>query len=176
MTVEPADQPAYDPPRTEQPDRVRYGPATAPSPFERGTDGPKVVLAGVDGSVTSMRAVAYAAGLARRQNSELVVVFVAAPSVLAGLTPGIGSQVQDALDELGAELRHEVGSAAEELGVPLTFLGRRGDPYAELRTVADEMRADMVVVGASTQAGHRLVGSIATRLVKSGHWPVTVVP
>jgi nucleotide-binding universal stress UspA family protein len=31
-------------------------------------------------------------------------------------------------------------------------------------------------VGASEQAGHRLVGSIATRLVRLGEWPVTVVP
>ncbi|RKR90717.1 nucleotide-binding universal stress UspA family protein [Micromonospora pisi] len=175
MTVEPTDPPAYDPSRTD-PEPQRYDPATAPGPFERGTDGPKVVLAGVDGTVTSMRAVAYAAGLARRQGSRLVVVFVAAPPVLASLTPGVGGQVQDALEELGAELRTEIGSVVEELGVPLTFLGRRGDPYAELRTVADELRADMVVVGASTQAGHRLVGSIAARLVKSGHWPVVVVP
>ena len=35
---------------------------------------------------------------------------------------------------------------------------------------------DMVVVGASEHAGHRLVGSIATRLVRAGLWPVTVVP
>jgi nucleotide-binding universal stress UspA family protein len=175
MTVEPTDQPAYDPTGAD-PDRHRYGPATRPSPFERGTDGPKVILVGVDGTVTSMRAASYAAGLARRQGSELVVVFVAAPPVLASLAPGVGSQIQNALDELAAELRREIGSNAEELGVPLTFLGRRGDPYAELRSAADEVRADMVVVGASSQAGHRLVGSIATRLVRSGHWPVVVVP
>ena len=35
--------------------------------FELGTDGPKVILVGLDDSVTSMRAGAYAAGLARRQ-------------------------------------------------------------------------------------------------------------
>jgi hypothetical protein len=33
--------------------------------FELGTDGPKVILVGVDDSVTSLRAAAYAAGLAR---------------------------------------------------------------------------------------------------------------
>src|SRR5690349_22445207 len=38
--------------------------------FELGTDGPKVILVGLDDSVTSMRAGAYAAGLARRQRSE----------------------------------------------------------------------------------------------------------
>jgi nucleotide-binding universal stress UspA family protein len=42
--------------------------------------------------------------------------------------------------------------------------------------VADEVRADAVIVGASTKAGHRFVGSLAVRLVKAGRWPVTVVP
>ena len=31
-------------------------------------------------------------------------------------------------------------------------------------------------VGASKQAGHRFVGSLAVRLVRAGKWPVTVVP
>jgi len=35
--------------------------------FELGTDGPKVILVGIDDSVTSLRAGAYAAGLARRR-------------------------------------------------------------------------------------------------------------
>nr|WP_269724390.1 universal stress protein [Pseudofrankia inefficax] len=51
-----------------------------------------------------------------------------------------------------------------------------GDPFTELRHTATEVAADLVVVGASSSAGHRLVGSIATRLVKLGLWPVTVVP
>ena len=42
--------------------------------------------------------------------------------------------------------------------------------------VADEVRADAVIVGASTKAGHRWIGSLAVRLVKAGRWPVTVVP
>ncbi|MEK8107626.1 universal stress protein [Micromonospora sp. M12] len=58
----------------------------------------------------------------------------------------------------------------------MTLLVRRGDAYAELRAAADECQADMVVVGTSEQAGHRLVGSVATRLVRAGRWPVVVVP
>ena len=42
--------------------------------------------------------------------------------------------------------------------------------------LADELRADAVVVGASTQAGHRFVGSLALHLVRTARWPVTVVP
>ena len=52
----------------------------------------------------------------------------------------------------------------------------RGDPYNGLAMAADQLTADAVVVGASERAGHRLVGSVAVRLVKTGRWPVTVVP
>jgi hypothetical protein len=30
--------------------------------------------------------------------------------------------------------------------------------------------------GASEHVGHRIVGSLATRLVRAGKWPVIVVP
>jgi nucleotide-binding universal stress UspA family protein len=46
----------------------------------------------------------------------------------------------------------------------------------ELSRIADRVLADAVVVGASEQAGHRVIGSVAVRLVRMGRWPVTVVP
>jgi nucleotide-binding universal stress UspA family protein len=158
-------------------DREEYGPGARPLPFERGTDGPRVVLVGVDGSRTSLRAVAYAAGLARRQGSALVVVFVSSPTGYTAMMSGVvAGAVQQTHDELAEDLRQVCRGAAEELGLPVTFLCRRGDAYAELCAAADEARADLVVVGSSEQAGHRLLGSVATRLVRTGRWPVVVVP
>ena len=54
-----------------------------------------------------------------------------------------------------ADLRRRAQEYAGVLGVSITFVVTRGDPYTELRRVADEVRADAVVVGASTTAGHR---------------------
>ena len=158
-----------------------YGPAWTPGPFERGTVGPRVILAGVDGSRSALRAGAYASGLARRQQSRLVVVYVTAPAVWTTMAPGAAAGTAAAaqermFDELIAELRGGIQNRAQEVGVPITFMVRRGDAFHELRQAAIEVHADMVVVGASEHGGRRLVGSIATRLVRAGLWPVAVIP
>jgi nucleotide-binding universal stress UspA family protein len=148
--------------------------------FELGTDGPTVILVGVDGSPTSLRAGAYAAGLARRQGARLVVVYVGPVASLAAAMPGAGGAVvvahDEAFDETSDDLRRQVEGQAQERGIAAAFVVRRGDPFSELRRVAGEVRAEAVVVGASAKAGHRLVGSVAVRLVRAGKWPVTVVP
>ncbi len=148
--------------------------------FELGTDGPTAILVGIDGSPTSLRAGAYAAGLARRQRARLVVVFVGPVTSMSAAVPMAGAAVAaaqgEAFSEAAEDLRREVEAGAQERGVSMTFVARRGDPFAELSRVADEIHADAMVVGASAKAGHRWVGSLAVRLVRAGRWPVTVVP
>ena len=148
--------------------------------FELGTDGPMVILVGIDDSVTSLRAGAYAVGLARRQGARLVCVYVEQPSAMYGAVAGAGAaavaEQERAFTQTAADLKRRIEEGAADRGVPITFVVAAGDPYHELRRVADEVHADAVVVGASTKAGHRLVGSLAVRLVKAGRWPVTVVP
>lgn len=154
-----------------------YGPAWVPGPFERGSDGPQLILAGVDGSPTALRAGAYAAGLARRQRSRLHIVYVMAPSVWTGMTTSLLAAAEEqAFDQMVAQLRDSVETLVSESHISVTLEVRRGDAYTEIKRVATERQADLVVVGASESAGHRLVGSVATRLVKTGLWPVTVVP
>ena len=73
-----------------QPIRQRRCPAAVPpdfhtpvvpsdkdAPSELGTDGPRSILVGIDGSATAARAGWYAAGLARRQGARVTAVFVA---------------------------------------------------------------------------------------------------
>jgi nucleotide-binding universal stress UspA family protein len=139
-----------------------------------------VILVGIDDSVTSLRAGAYAVGLARRQGARLVAVYVEQPSALYGAVGSAGAaaiaEQERAFTETAADMKRRLEEGAVDRGVRITFVAAAGDPYHELRRVADEVRADAVVVGASTKAGHRLVGSLAVRLVKAGRWPVTVVP
>ncbi|GCB42941.1 universal stress protein [Streptomyces sp. NL15-2K] len=145
--------------------------------FELGTDGPKVIVVGMDGSDSSYRAAAYAAGLARRQNALLAAVYVQ-PVMSAGAA--VGAPVAETTDriaeDLVAEIRTETDRVKGIFDFRWEFHTFRGDPYNGLVKAADQLKADAVVVGASEQAGHRIIGSVAVRLVKAGRWPVTVVP
>jgi nucleotide-binding universal stress UspA family protein len=146
--------------------------------FELGTDGPSVIVAGIDGSDSSMRAAAYAAGLARRQNSRLALVYIQPLSTMGG--PSAGAAMVQLGQEIATDLERQIREAAERIPngerVRWEFISQPGDAYNGLLEVADRLRADAVVIGASRKAGHRIVGSVAIRLVKAGRWPVTVVP
>lgn len=137
-----------------------------------------MIVVGLDGSRTSWRAASYANGLARRQRSRVTVVYVASQGTLATMAAaGAGMIVMaEAGEEVGADLREQVEQLADERGVDTDFRVVYGDPFTGLRSVAQQVRADALVVGASERAGHRFVGSLAGRLVKAGLWPVTVVP
>jgi nucleotide-binding universal stress UspA family protein len=141
-------------------------------------DGPGVILVAVDGSTTSIRAAAWAAGLARRQGSRLLCMYVATRPALAGLAMSAGADipVDAGLDDAAEDLGKEIMAGAANYDLPVEYVVRSGDPVTEIMRLADEVRVDAVVVGASTQAGHRLIGSVAVRLVRAGRWPVTVVP
>jgi nucleotide-binding universal stress UspA family protein len=141
-----------------------------------GTDGPSLILVGVDGSRTSMRAASYAAGLARRQHSRLLAVYVTRPSASIGIAPGAAPALAEAAEQAASDLERQLREGAERIGLDLEFRSVCGDPWTELNRAAIESKADAVVVGASEHAGHRIVGSLATRLVRAGKWPVTVVP
>src|SRR3954447_17540611 len=153
------------------------GPGGSGSGFELGTDGPRVIVVGVDGSDSSFRAGAYAAGLARRQGARLVAVWVLPQGSPADLFAETAAALADARHEEVGRLRQMMEWGKSYYGIPsATLVTPSGDPFRELSRVAEEERADAVVVGASEHAGHRIVGSLGLRLVRAGRWPVTVVP
>ena len=141
--------------------------------------GPSTILVGVDGSTSSLRAAAYAAGLARRQGSRLVAVYVRTPpSALLPLadTGGVAATVIDTQDAVEQELRAAFVERLRDLDIDARLVVRNGEAYAELCDTAREVQADVVVVGRSAALLHRVAGSIGHKLVRCGRWPVTVVP
>ncbi|CAM5308283.1 universal stress protein [Streptomyces pilosus] len=94
------------------------------SRFERGTDGPKVIVAGVDGSDSSLRAAASATGLARRQGTLLAPVYV---QRVAAAGVALGAPVAAATEEVAEDLVARIREArfAGSVAVRLVKAGRR---------------------------------------------------
>jgi nucleotide-binding universal stress UspA family protein len=148
--------------------------------FELGTDGPSTLVVGVDGTPTSLRAAAYAAGLARRQRTRLVIVYARKlPASYISIADHAGlvvTEAMDAQDEVEAQLREALRTQARVWDIDARLVVRYGDPLSVLTEVAKEVRADAVIVGSSASVTHRFAGSLAVKLVRTGRWPVTVVP
>jgi nucleotide-binding universal stress UspA family protein len=146
-----------------------------PGQFELGTDGPSTIIVGIDGSDTSMRAGAYAAGLARRQRARLICVYVRhTPALAYGAEVAAAAVVTN--NQVAEEIENLVRQQTAIWQMRAEFVNAEGDPYSVITGIAHDVSADAIVVGASSQLGHRFAGSLAVRLVKCGRWPVTVVP
>jgi nucleotide-binding universal stress UspA family protein len=137
------------------------------------------MLVGVDGSESSLRARAYAVGLARRSNAYLILLYARQTGALTSFATGVGTAaILEAEDEIAAELRRDMAMLREDHQphVDAEFLETTGSPFHALVQLATSRRADAIIVGASKRAGHRFVGSLAVHLVRNATCPVTVVP
>ncbi|WP_373282095.1 universal stress protein [Nocardia veterana] len=139
------------------------------------SDGSKVVLVGVDDSVSSWRAAAYAAGLARREDALLIMIYIRPVVAVTGPYGSVDvspDHSHSILSHITESLRHTAGR-----GVPRwQFVVSRGDPSTGLIHAADRYQADVVVLGTSRRRWGRFSSSVSCTLVKTARWPVTVVP
>jgi len=138
------------------------------------------ILVAVDFSDVSANAFRAAAELARKLNAKLKVVH-AVPMQAASLPMEGGAvyiedlqakQVEEARERLSGFVRqHSVGGAGVEQCV------RSGDPTTEINRAAEELQADMIVVGTHGRSGlsHLLMGSVAESVLREALVPVLCV-
>jgi universal stress protein family protein len=147
--------------------------------FELGTDGPTSIVVGVDGSPTSLRAGAYAAGLARRQRSRLTVVLArtvgpVAPTVYGPTGASLAAHA-GRLDHIERQLVEQIERSAWAVDARLEV--RTGPPLRVITAIAEMVRAEAIVVGAPRRAGLLMSGvSLPVQLIRVRRWPVIVVP
>ena len=151
---------------------------TNKSAFELGTDGPKSILVGVDMTEPSLRAGAYAAGLARRQSSQLTIVFarqLPAAAMAYDQTGALAAAQLDDYDAVETQLREGLHRYVYDLDIRIEV--RAGQPLKVITDIADKVRAECVVVGSSRPGAFlRTGGPLPAHLIRLRRWPVIVVP
>jgi nucleotide-binding universal stress UspA family protein len=150
--------------------------AAPPSSFLR-------LVVGYDGSPPASRALDAAVRLLQGRTGRVEVVYVAHLSSVIMLSADAIAEMESDFDDIEQELRTQ---AAEQLGsqtVDWGFQRRQG-------VIADELIAAstgfqeagpagtvvVIVVGSSSHATHRVVGSVAVSLARHSPVPLVIVP
>ena len=138
------------------------------------------IVVGTDGSETAGKAVEKAIARARAVDGtiELVSAFEPVPSGLlreeARQAPEDMQWMINPREDVEATLR-DAAEEIEEAGIDVTTFAREGDPADAILDVAEELGADLVVVGNKGLTGAKrfLLGSVPNKV--SHHAPCSVL-
>jgi nucleotide-binding universal stress UspA family protein len=138
------------------------------------------IVVGVDGSETSLEALAAAADLAEQSGSPLSVVFVRDPGfagAVATYEPAAESAVEQTVAELEGTARGRTFDVLRDRHVAWTFDVATGDVAHELMNVAQRRHAPLIIVGGHRHStiGGVVLGSVAQKLVRSAPISVLVI-
>ena len=139
------------------------------------------IVVGTDGSPTADRAVDVAGELARLTGAQVLVVSAYRPvrvTAMVGVGAAGGALASAWLgdDERVAaeEVVRRAGQRLEESGLTVHSVARPGEPADALLAVAEELDADLLVIGNRGISGVRryLLGNVADRVAH--HAPCSV--
>jgi nucleotide-binding universal stress UspA family protein len=137
-------------------------------------------LVGVDRSAPSLAALQLAGDLAETADGNLSVleVFEDAPAFPLGPTSALTSEAEEHTIERTRTVLEDDARSIRDRGVAVQVVVRSGDPAATLLEVADDVDADLVVVGTRGRGdpAEPLLGSVARRVVNRISRPTLVVP
>lgn len=107
-----------------------------------------VILACIDGSDQSPKVIDTAITQARRWDADLSVIHVFQPPVtLYALDMGMALELDDLEESEREGVWERVSGLLDESGLPWTRIDRRGYPVAEITAAAEEIGADLIVIG-----------------------------
>ena len=149
------------------------------------TTGDLYLVVGYDGSAPAVRALDAAAALLRGRNGSIDVVYVPHMPSVDMLSPEAVAGMRATLDEIARDLHAQ---ASEQLrGREERWRFERGqDMITDVTDVLIGAAAKVrdahpddnvaIVVGSSSQAMHRVVGSVAVSLARHAPVPLVIVP
>jgi nucleotide-binding universal stress UspA family protein len=139
-------------------------------------------VVGYDGSPPATRALDAAVRLLQGRTGGIEVVYVAHVPSMAALSAGAVAELETGFDDIERALRGTVGEQLEGGEKRWGFERRQGQIAEELLAAAADTSAAhpqatvVIVVGSSSLAAHRVVGSVAVSLARHSPVPVVVVP
>ncbi len=142
---------------------------------------PTRILLATDGSEEAELAALRAVDLADATDSELHVVHVGVVPILLETYPGTlgyDRKLYEQIEEVSRELLRKLSWRVKAAGgtVAGTHL-RMGEVDLEIVALAEELGADLIVMGSRGLGGVRraLMGSVSDSVVRHAHCPVLVV-
>ncbi len=158
--------------------RLAFTPmTTAPPPTEF-----VHLVVGYDGSPPASRALDAAVRLLQGRTGRIEVVYVAHLSSLVMLSAGAIAEMEEDFDEVEQELRAQAAGQLRASGAAWEFERRQGIIADELIAAATAIRdahpgeTVAIMVGSSSHATHRVVGSAAIGLARHSPVPLIIVP
>lgn len=129
------------------------------------------ILVSIDGSEPANRAAEHALDIASRFDSDLHALYVVDTRRYGSSAVAESDAILEDLTDQGQDLLEDLDIRAD---VDVTTEVRRGRPSAEIDAYADEIDADLVVLGnrGLGGAGGGQIGSVAERVVRYANRPV----
>jgi nucleotide-binding universal stress UspA family protein len=140
------------------------------------------LVVGFDGSPPSSRALDAAARLLQGRSGSIDVVYVAHLPAVDMLSASAVAEMDTSFDEIERDLRASARAQLEGREERWRFERGQGIITDQLLAAATNLRDEhpddnvVIVVGSSSQAAHRLVGSVAVSLARRSPVPVLIVP
>jgi nucleotide-binding universal stress UspA family protein len=140
------------------------------------------ILVATDFSDYSKEALQYAVHMARSWGADLYLLHVFEPPFFshAGVAPSMRAEVHQWIRELREEDHQRLNRLAEEVrhqGAKVHSIFKEGTPFLEILKTAEEIPADLIVMGTHGRTGlaHVFLGSVAERVVRRSSSPVLTV-
>ena len=140
------------------------------------------LVVGYDGSEPAIRALEGAVGLARDRDATIEVLYIAHLTSLEMMSADAIAEVELGFDQIAQELREQADKQLDGRESRWRFERRQGaipdQLVAAAREILDAHPGDTVaiVVGSSSQAAHRMIGSVAVSLARHSPVPLMIVP
>lgn len=143
---------------------------------------PVRIVVGYDGSPPADRALDAAVRLMEGRTGRITAVYVAHLTSTAMLSADAIAELENDFDQVESELRTTVGERLRGHVNDWDFQRRQGQIAHELVAATEEIHAAhpddtvVIVVGSSSSAVHRMVGSVPVTLARHSPVPLIIVP